>query len=64
MIQCYRWVVRDRETNKPVGTVVGETEQIAKSFLKYEQVLAEKKESVEVFFNGSTRVRPWKEACE
>ena len=64
MIQCYRWVVRDRETNKPVATVVGETEQIAKSFLKYEQVLAEKMESVEVFFNGSTRVRKWTEACE
>ena len=63
MIQCYRWVVRDRETNKPVATVVGETEQIAKSFLKYQHVLAEKIETVEVFFNGSARVRKIEEAC-
>jgi len=58
MIQCYRWVVRDRETNKPIATVVAEDETKAKTYLKYEQILSEKIHSVEVFYNGSTRVKP------
>lgn len=54
MIRCFRWVVKDC-TEKPVGTVVAETEDLAKVFLKPHEKLDKKIDLVEIFYNGSVR---------